>query len=234
MNDDFLTRLRKPPPREFAAELYQRINTSMNTQRNSTFRRFAFAAAICLTLVGALAFSPGVRAAFNHLILEIAGVTYVSEEELKSSVPASPRPEVITPEDILSIAEAQSELPYEISLPTWTPDGFVLGASVRVSYFENGFTPAIITWYGSDPEIGHIELMIGQRVNWLVDLESVREIQLNGQPAALVGGTWDEETGQWNEESNLSLTWMRGDAMYKLSAPGLPAADLIRMAESIP
>jgi len=40
MNDDFLTRFRKPPPPEFAAALYKRISQPMNTQfRNIALRR---------------------------------------------------------------------------------------------------------------------------------------------------------------------------------------------------
>src|SRR5688500_13221820 len=234
MNDDFLSRFRKPPPRAFAAQLYQRINTPMNTQRNFVMRRFSFEAAICLALLVAIAFSPGARAAFSSLIQHIGGVTFLGPEETTSQVVATPDKEVITPEDILSLSEARQKLPFQISLPTWAPDGFVMGSSVRISYFQNGFTPAIINWYGSDPDIGNIELMVGQRVSWLVDTDHLQEVQVNGQPAALVGGTWNEDTGQWDQESDLSLTWMKGDVMYKLSSPGAAVEALIRMAESVP
>jgi hypothetical protein len=234
MNDDFLIRFRKHPPRAFAAQLYKRINTPMYTQRHLLIRRFSFAAAICLALLAALALSPGARAAFNSLMQQIGGVTFFGPEETVSQVIATPGEEVITPEDILSLKEARQKLPFQISLPTWAPDGFVMGSSVRISYFENGFTPAIINWYGSDTDIGNIELMVGQRVSWLVDTDHLQEVQVNGQPAALVGGTWNEDTGQWDQESDLSLTWMKGDVMYKLSSPGAAVEDLIRMAESVP
>jgi hypothetical protein len=234
MNDDFLTSFRKPPPRAFAAQLYQRINTPMNTQRNFVMRRFSFAAAICLALLAALAFSPDARAAFSSLIRQIGGITFLGPEETTSQIVATPREEVITPEDILSLSEARQKLPFQISLPTWAPDGFVMGSSVRISYFQNGFTPAIINWYGSDPNVGNIELMVGQPVKWLVDTDHLQEVEVNGQPAALVGGAWNEDSGQWDREADLSLTWMKGDVMYKLSSPGAAVEDLIRMAESIP
>src|SRR5688572_14572934 len=86
MNDDFLTRFRKPPPRAFAAQLYKRINTPMNTQRHLVMRRFSFAAAICLALLAALAFSPDARAAFNGLIRQIGGITFFGPEETASQV----------------------------------------------------------------------------------------------------------------------------------------------------
>jgi len=234
MNDDFLIRFRKPPPRHFAAQLYKRINTPMNTPKQLVMRRFSFAAAICLALLAALAFSPGALAAVNSLIRQIGGITFFGPEETASQVTATPGAEVITPEDILSITEAREKLPFQLSLPTWAPDGFVMGSSVRISYFQNGFTPAIINWYGSDPDVGNIELMVGQPVKWLVDTDHLQEVQVNGQPAALVGGTWNEDTGQWDQESELSLTWMKGEVMYKLSSPGAAVEDLIRMAESIP
>jgi hypothetical protein len=234
MNDDFLTRFRKPPPRDFAAQLYKRINTPMNSPKQLVMRRFSFAAAICLTLLAALAFSPGALAAVSSLIRQIGGITFLGPEETTSQVIATPGEEVITPEDIVSLSEAREKLPFQLSLPTWAPDGFVMGSSVRISYFQNGFTPAIINWYGSDPDLGNIELMVGQPVKWLVDTDHLQEVEVNGQPAGLVGGAWNDDTGQWDREADLSLTWMKGDVMYKLSSPGAAVEDLIRMAESVP
>lgn len=236
MNDDFLTRFRKPPPRGFSEALYERINIQMNPQRKLPFRRMTFAAALCLALVAALAFSPAARAAFNGFIVEIGGMIFFEPDESESQ--ATPLPEsrvTIVPEEILPLAEAQTKLPYTISLPTWVPDGFKMGTSVRISYFPGGPPQATITWYGSDPKVGNIDLMIfGHRVGWQVDTNSVEEVEVNGQLAALVGGTWDYDTGQWNNQTDLTLNWMKGDQMYLLQSPGAAVEDLIRMAESIP
>jgi hypothetical protein len=235
MNDDFLTRYRKSPPREFSEALYKRINVQMDTKKTLSMRRLTFAAALGMALIAALAFSPTARAAFNGLILEIGGITFFEPDETSSQ--ATPLPEskvTIVPEEILSLAEAQAKLPFEISLPAWAPDGFVMGSSVRISYFGDKYTPAVITWYGSNPNVGNIDLMIGQRVSWLVETDDVHEVEVNGQPAALVGGSWDADKGTWNNQSHLTLSWMKGDVMYQLSSPGAPVEDLIRMAESIP
>jgi hypothetical protein len=92
-----------------------------------------------------------------------------------------------------------------------------------------------ITWYGSDPDVGHIDLTsFGQRIDWLVETDDVQEVQVNGQPAALVEGGWDADTGQWNREAARMLNWMKGSEMYQLHSPGVSVEDLIRMAESIP
>ncbi len=94
---------------------------------------------------------------------------------------------------------------------------------------------ASITWYSPDPSVGNIDLAIfGKRVNWLADTDSVEEVEVNGQPAALVGGSWDYDTGQWNTEVNVTLSWMKGEGMYQLHATGASVEDLLRIAESIP
>jgi hypothetical protein len=236
MNDDFLTRYRQLPPREFSEALYKRINVPMNTKRTPSIRRLTFAAAFCVALIAALAFSPAARAAFNGLIVEIGGMIFFESEESES--PATPLPEsqiTLVPEELLPLAEAQAKLPYIISLPTWVPEGFKMSTSVRISYFPGGPPHSSITWYGSDPNVGNIELVISDRhVNWEVDTDSVEEVEVNGEPAALVAGTWSADTGQWDNQSALTLSWLKDDAMYQLFSPGASAEDLIRMAESIP
>jgi hypothetical protein len=133
----------------------------------------------------------------------------------------------------MSISEAQEKLPFEISLPTWAPEGFTLGSSVRVSYFGEQLTPADIKWYGDGPRPGAITLTVSQPVQWLVDLDQLEEVEVNGEPAGLTRGNWDADSGQWTG-GDITLTWTRGDVMYRLSSPSVPAEDLIHMAESIP
>jgi hypothetical protein len=235
MNDDFLTRYRKPPPREFSETLYKRINVQMDTKGTPSVRWLTIAAAIGMALVVALAFSPNARAAFNGLIVEIGGMTFLEPDE--TEMQATPIPEsqiTIVPEELIPLAEAQAKLPYEINLPTWVPDGFVMATTVRISYFPRA-TPVTITWNSSNPRAAIIELMIfGKRVSWVVDTADVSEVEVSGQPAALVGGSWNADTGQWTSGSDLTLSWMKGEEMYRLSAPGGTVEDLIRMAESIP
>jgi hypothetical protein len=237
MNDGFLTRYRKSPPREFSEALYKRIKVQMNPRKRFPFRRLTFAAALCAALVTALAFSPAVQAAFNGLIVEIGGMTFFEPDETESQATPLPESQVtIVPQEILPLAEAQARLPYDIRLPTWVPDGFKMGTSVRVAHFPGFATPEVtITWYGSDPDVGNIDLTIyGQRVNWLVETDNVQEVEVNGQPAALVEGGWDADTNQWSGEAARMLNWMKGSEMYQLHSPGASAEDLIRMAESIP
>lgn len=236
MNDDFLTRYRTSPPRGFSEALYKRINAPMNIPGSVRFRRLTFAAALCAALIAALAFSPSARAAFNGLIVEIGGMIFFEPDESPSQGTPLPESQVtLVPEEILPLAEAQAKLPYAIRLPTWAPDGFKRGTAARISYFPGAAPQVTITWHGSDPRAGNIELMIlGQKVNWLVETDDVQEVEVNGQSAALVGGSWDADSGHWNSGSDLTLSWMKGDEMYLLRSPGAAVEDLIRMAESIP
>jgi hypothetical protein len=236
MNDDFLTRHRKSPPRKFSEALYTRINVPMNTRKTFRFRRLTFAAALCSALIAALAFSPSARAAFNGLIVEIGGMNFFESEESASATPLPESQVTLVPEEIVPLAEAQAKLPYTISLPTWTPDGFKMGNSVRVAHFPGAAAPQVtISWYGSDPKVGNIDLTIfGQRISWLVETNDVHEVQVNGQPAALVEGGWDVDTGQWSREAARMLHWMKGNEMYQLHSRGASVEDLIRIAESIP
>lgn len=236
MNDDFLTRFRKPPRRAFVAQLYNRINTPMNTQRNFTFRRFSFAAAIGLALIAALTFSPSARAALDNLIKQIGGITYIQPEETTDV--ATPPPDEVSRvrEERINLSQIQEKVPFEISLPTWVPDGYEVSESVLLRYFNEKFQFATISWWGANFADGPIELMVGQPVNWAMDLAHVEEVQINGQPAGLAKGGWDADTGEWGGSGagNLTLTWMRGDLMYQLRSPGVTPEELIRVAESIP
>jgi hypothetical protein len=233
MNDDFLTRFRRPPSPEFSETLYERITTEMNTQKKFTFRRITFAAALGLALLAALVFSPAAQAALDKVVRQIGGVTFFGPDETEAD--ATPVPEgqiTIVPDEALSLSEAQAKLPYSISLPTWVPEGFRMSTTVRISYFGKKYTPVDITWSGTDPMTGGILLTVGQPVQWYVDTDHLEEVQINGQSAGLTGGNWDADSGHWTGDDH-TLTWMKGDVMYRLSSR-LPVEDLIKVAESIP
>ena len=236
MNDDFLTRYRKPPSREFSEALYKRINVPMNVNHTPAFRRMTFAAALCIALVAAVAFSPSARAAFNGLIVRIGEMAFFEPDQTASQATPLPESQVtLVPEERLPLEEAQAKLPYSIHLPTWVPDGFQMGTTVRIAYFPGAGPQVTVTWYGSDPDVGNIDLTIfAQRIDWLVETDDVQEVEVNGQPAALVAGGWDADSGQWDTGAARMLNWMKGNEMYQLHSPGAPVEDLIRMAESIP
>ena len=78
MNDDFLYKFRKPPRREFAAALYQRIEKPMKTTSRIRALRFLAVAFSMLAIVaGVLFFSPPTRAMADSVIRRIGGVIFV-------------------------------------------------------------------------------------------------------------------------------------------------------------
>jgi hypothetical protein len=84
MNDDFLYKIRKPPRREFAAALYQRIAKPMKTNsRIHALRALALAFSLLAIFAGVLFFSPPTRAMADSVIRRIGGIIFVQ---------ATPRP----------------------------------------------------------------------------------------------------------------------------------------------
>ena len=237
MNDDFLTRSRKPPPREFAAELYQRINAPMNTRRHFVFRRLTLAAALCAALMAAFAFSPAARAALDSMFRQVGDVTYIGPEVNEPHL--SEDQVTLVPEERLPLKQARTRVPFDILLPAWMPEGYIMSQTVRISYFPykptNGTNPfTYITWVKSTDGGGHIELAVSLPVNWLIDLDHLQEVEVNGQPAGLTGGSWNYDTGSWDTAyGDLTLTWTLGDVMYRLSSSSVTPEELIRIAESV-
>lgn len=76
-----------------------------------------------------------------------------------------------------------------------------------------------------------------EKVISVVGPDSVEEVQVNGQPAALLNGVWsgnsDSKETAWNSDVGLTLTWTIDGVTYELSSPTLDAATLIQIAESM-
>ena len=236
MNDDFLTRFHKEPPREFAATLYQRINTPMNKPSNFAFRRATVALALCVALIAVFASSQTVRAALQALMREIGGITYIQPEESADEPTPPPDDGSRVREDTISFSEMHEKVPFEISLPVWVPDSYEMSQTVRLRYFDGKLQLAFISWWDPNPIHGPIELLVGPRMNWAIDLSHLQEVQINGQPAGLSNGAWDADTGKWGGSGDglLTLTWMRADLMYQVRSFDISQEELIRVAESIP
>jgi hypothetical protein len=181
-------------------------------------------------------FSPSARAAFNGWIVQIGEMVFFEPDETTSQAAPLPESQVtIVPRETLSLEQAQARLPYTIHLPSWTPDGFKMGSVAWIDHFPGAGPQVTITWYGSDPNVGNIDLTIyAQRINWLVDTDDLQEVEVNGEPAALVVGSWDADRGRWDQGAARMLSWMKGKEMYQLYSIGAAVEDLIRMAESIP
>ncbi len=247
MNDEFLIHYRRTPRRAFADDLYARLTRDrrpgmVNLLVATPGRRFATGLiALCLVASTVLLAAPGARAAVGQFIRTIGGITFDFTTPPPDSSGAT-----IVPERVVNLAEARATLPFELHLPAWAPEGFVLQEDqVRILLHTSGTERQTVSFTWWDPahrqsihltiDVDHPASSWGQ---WLVGSESsVEEVVINGQPAALVRGGW--ENGQWGAEPAITLLWQPAgaEATYMLSAwtqfTQLTQEDLIRMAESV-
>jgi len=82
MNDDFLYKFRKPPRREFAAALYQRISNGDSTHMKTSFRTralrtVALAFSMVAVITAVLFLSPSTRAFADSIIRQFGGYVFV-------------------------------------------------------------------------------------------------------------------------------------------------------------
>ena len=247
MNDEFLIQYRRTPHRAFADDLYAQLTQERRPAGyarlvSTPARRFAAGlAALCLIAATVLLAAPGARATVGQLIRTIGGITF----DFTTPPPDSSGATII-PERVVSLAEARAMLPFELRLPAWAPDGFVLQEDqVRIWLHTSGTERQTVSFTWLDPthpqsihmyiDIDHPASSWGQ---WLVGSESsVEEVVINGQPGALVRGGW--ENGQWQSERNMALLWQPegAEATYMLFCTTqftqVTLEDLIHMAESV-
>ena len=253
MNDDFLTRFQKPPKAEFEAALYKKINKSVHvSDKNIAFRRLGIFGGITLILFAlTMVFVPDARAAVQSVIRKIAGINF---DEVTQHEPACD-PMECAPEEVIRITsfeDAQAAVPFTINLPTWTPQEYWQNPRVSLIRSENGIGTIIaIEWlrsgFAGESHIDYVQQMTlrawqnrSENGPWVVAPESATEITINGEPAALVHGSWMLFSNNWNENGMTSIAWLKQDTWYQLSAvfhdpsTAISDEDMIRIAESIP
>jgi hypothetical protein len=172
-----------------------------------------------------------VRAEVVNWIKLIAGF------EVTDSVPDFDNPNVevyyFTPEPFPT---AIYDLPFTFSMPAYIPDGFVFSNNVVIAQSKSWIA---MSWLCGGEEI---DLLVQQDWDMTIPagVDSTKEIKVNGQPAILIQGGWDEN-GKWdNTIKYIQLYWRKDGLIYILSngKPDLPSValgneELIKIAESI-
>jgi hypothetical protein len=243
MNDQFLKDYHQPPRRAFADTLHRHLNTlekkpvltlTRNRLRPFTFAILALMAALSLALL----VSPSARALTKDFLQSVGGMLFTET----GNYPGRPESEVTTvPSDTMSLAAAREILPFGIALPEWLPEGYTLTDEIRVTRFTEPGTVFAEIAFKNDEAGSGFGLNIQYREDsqaWqqIIGLDSIEEVQINGQPAALVRGIWNYDTKQWDNPEHISLFWQHHDVTYELSTieTALSVDQLIRIAESIP
>jgi hypothetical protein len=190
-------------------------------------------AAVTVLLTVLVSASPPLRAAIANL-QETIGDVYLA---ITDRSPDTSDATIVEPE-LMSLEAARAAVPFDVDLPTQVPDGWLMGEQVQVNDLGGG--PFVeILW--ANPGHGNISLSAwpahqgdGTPISTLVGPDSFREIEIGGQPAAIVKGGWDYYSREWAWMEVTSLIWTVDDVRYTLTASSdeVSEADLVTMAES--
>jgi hypothetical protein len=171
-----------------------------------------------------------------------AGVLRAGGFVFRESVeqPAPPGTDVVAvPQRVVAREEALAEIPFEVRLPTWVPQGYALSDRAMVTLPEEGspISEAWQVWLYWERDGGSVILFLafpsehyrGDELSF--GPESAEEIEIAGQPAAAVRGNWVGST--WYPNAGGNVLWVSGDTAYWLQSTWVPLEDLIRIAESV-
>jgi len=211
MNDKFLYQNRPPLRPGFGENLYARISSLPLQKETSKFiirfgLRFAMTAMVLFAVL--FTFSQPVRASVLYWIKQIAGLE-VQEEDY---IPLSESESVSIPPDVRdSLATIIKELPYQLAMPVYVPDGFVFEDKVDVQD-----TQVFMRWLNSDRDEILMLVDTDHGQHYITGTDAGQEIQVNGQPVLLVQGNYDVN-GNWDSEQKmLNLIQRRDEVIYWL------------------
>jgi hypothetical protein len=242
-SDDVLTQLSEPPRPEFANDLYANLargrRVPMTAHMNVTaMKRLAMSAiAVSLMVALMLTVSPGVRAHTEQTFRNVGGFVFDQRDHgwdsghQANKLGGGNANSIAAPRHV-SLAEAHKNVPYTFAVPAWTPSGFALTDTQVV----NG--NSLILQYGNGNRPGFVLRTFSKDGGTnVVGNDSVDEVKINGQPAALIRGLWDGSTGNWKPDANLlTLRWSQGDVTYEMyvnTNVGVSQDDMVRIAESM-
>jgi hypothetical protein len=150
--------------------------------------------------------------------------------------------DITIPTEAVTLAEAHQIFDFTFGIPTWLPDGYTIDEKVSISGLSKGSRTPHIAINGTHPDRRRFNLSIRLHKNvpdivygpLPVEENGLSEIQVNGQPAALIRPqkSYRAATG---EPFIVDLVWMIGDVQYRLScaASVLSTTEMIRIAESV-
>jgi hypothetical protein len=225
-----------------------------------TFRNLALVLAILVLIVACVR-------AFMTPRWEKVGIywVYVTRQHLLTISPSN-----FTPggqeSPLYTLSDVKNALGSGVKIPNWLPDGYKFDS---VLWLDSVSKFATIWWEGPQAyrypafsERGGIILYIQSLLRldsnlrntivtgWIEEVApgSFKETKVNGLPALLVQGDWEDPPTsfwaeaenqkvsielEWNKTKDIQLYWTDGEWFYHLIAPSdVSSQDLVRMAES--
>jgi hypothetical protein len=237
MNEEYIKGFRKSPDSHMIERIHVRLEKKERIQR---IKRYSFRSALAFAFVlGMLMiFSSQVRAEVLSLFMKIGGVQYhvTSEHPFNPYIPA-----VELEPEYLSWDEARSRFLSPLQLPAYVPDRYEREADTHL-YVWGDDTPTLEVFWRKKGQFPMIGLFIAQckedaqGCGMAVGEGALEEITLNGKPATLVRGSWNEDIQQYERSVVISVIWRYDEnSFYRLwSFDQSLEAELIKMAESIP
>lgn len=245
MNHKFLTQFRQEPDPVFGKKLWGRLRqvtpeTAVFPKPNGQRRSYRLAVvAIVFMFLFLAGFSPAVRAQIGDMLRQIGGQSFketaVYPGDTNEEVTIIEN-ETLTGEEAQLLEDARRRLGLNFNLPTALPDRFTI--INEVVYGEIAGPSALLRW--NDAESSYVLILDVRRanpdINWVVANGSLEEVQINGQPAALITGGWNADTQEWDvAEGAKELRWTQSGIAYSLTMFGGMLTDdaFMAIAESI-
>jgi len=233
MEDKFLYQLREQPNPEFVKSLRQKLThlekeprwrLKVNFQSlvmNRKTRLIWLTAMLMVSLLAVITITPA-RAFITSLLTSIAGQSF----EVTEDYPGDNHPggETIIEPQVVSLVEALTLFPHDISMPTYVPNEFVLDEeNVLIYTGENAgpFADTLGIQWKSNTGF-YLTLYVNNHgvstSNEIIAPDSIEEVILdNEHTAVLIRGGWDVDRKVWNNEmGSIRLRWMVDDLVYDL------------------
>jgi hypothetical protein len=238
MNDQFLYTYRPPVRKEFAENLYARLEKqtykqSLPQKGFGTMLKRSFGLyilAVLLVCFGVLySINGDVRAAVDQAFQTIAG--FLVEERTVSPITGDENPVPVTAAQIPTMeaqptftpymveipSQAVSDViqnpPFYFSLPTYVPEGFDLRGDAATAVSKDW---VMLGWV--DQQHAEIEMLVEREYTGYalpVGVDSTEEVQVNGAPAMLVKGGWNGEH-VWQADYGMEIHWQVNGHYYRL------------------
>lgn len=240
MKDQFLRHFYQEPPPELADRLGRRLMTlragiaeePVPASAVARRRRLAYTLAALLFFLLATFSSPAVRAYVADVVLEIGGLRL----RATSDYPGKPGgPDLITPNEILTLENASAAATFSFRLPADVPAGYTLKHD-DVTVASDG--ALFIRWTRPDGRLGFTLFvqLYQPDVQYVVGSESVETVLLGDVEASFIRGYWDADSRRWQTDNGMrEIRWHLDGVTYQLGTWGvhLTDEDLIAIAASV-
>jgi len=248
MNDEFLTRFRRPPPPQFAARLYERIAQPMLTQTKHPARRRAglAAAGLLAATLSAFMLFPSARALAGGIIQQIGGYGFTQDASQvtpvqKTGAPGNARPPdmVVKSQNSVSIqstskgpsapdaAGATRLAGFTVLAPSYLPAGFSSMSDWLVAPQGNGRVASRGYRGGLNNFLIINEWSAAGSAEQDYARSTIVDVTINGQPGVYLPSPTND-AGRKD-----ALVWAENGITYSLITDSVSQADLMKVAEGL-